>query len=88
MVVLTREELVAAVAEAVDHALNGHPRQLLTESEAAELLSISRRTLQRWAARGIGPPALALPSATPDAPPIIRYRRADLDKWAARHRRT
>jgi excisionase family DNA binding protein len=54
--------------------------RLLTTMEAADYLSVSRRTLTRWLAAGIGPPSIKLPSGA------RRYRRADLDRWLAEHR--
>lgn len=48
--------------------------QLLTETEAAELLSLSVRTLQAWRYSGSGPRYCRLGRP-------IRYRRADLLAW-------
>ena len=47
---------------------------LLTESQAAELLQISIRTLQAWRLRRSGPPYVQLGRA-------VRYRRSDLMGW-------
>ena len=53
--------------------------RLLTTLEAADYLNVSRRTLTRWLAEGIGPPSIKLPSGA------RRYRKADLDRWIAEH---
>ena len=59
---------------------DGQGERLLTTAEAAEYLSVSRRTLTRWLAEGIGPPSIKLPSGA------RRYRKADLDRWIAEYR--
>lgn len=48
--------------------------QLIVESQAAELLKLSCRTLQAWRPLGIGPPYVRVGRA-------IRYRRGDLIAW-------
>ncbi len=48
---------------------------LLTEVQAADLLSLSVRTLQAWRTRQFGPPYVRAGRA-------IRYRRHDLFAWA------
>lgn len=58
----------------------GRGERLLTTIEAADYLNVSRRTLSRWLADGIGPPSIKLPSGA------RRYRKADLDRWIAEHR--
>lgn len=50
---------------------------LLTPAEAAERLNISLPTLKLWRTQKHGPPALRLSVRT------IRYRREDIDAWAA-----
>ena len=60
-----------------DRASRGE--RLLTTEEAADYLNVSRRTLARWLAEGIGPPSIKLPSGA------RRYRKADLDRWIAEH---
>jgi predicted DNA-binding transcriptional regulator AlpA len=47
---------------------------LLNESEAAEFLAVSVRTLQAWRTRDAGPPFVRLGRA-------IRYRLKDLIDW-------
>ena len=47
---------------------------LLTESQAAQLLQISIRTLQAWRLRRSGPPYVQLGRA-------VRYRISDLMGW-------
>ena len=54
--------------------------RLLTTTETARYLRVSRRTLTRWIGAGIGPPSIKLPSGA------RRYRKADLDQWIADHR--
>jgi len=51
---------------------------LLTDAQAAALLSVEPRTLRLWRhTRGL--PHIRLTSK------VIRYRRADLDAWLGRH---
>ena len=50
------------------------PDKLLREGEAAELLSLSVRTLQSWRRQRMGPPYCAAGRA-------IRYRRQDVLDW-------
>jgi excisionase family DNA binding protein len=47
---------------------------LLREQEAADLLSLSIRTLQSWRIRSAGPPFVQVGRA-------VRYRRRDLIAW-------
>ena len=47
----------------------------LTESEAADYLGISKKTLQRWRFDHKGPAYAKLNGK------LIRYRLADLDEW-------
>ena len=49
---------------------------LLLESEAAEELRLSVRTLQRWRVEGGGPPFVRLGRHR------IAYRRQDIERWA------
>ena len=58
---------------------DGRGERLLTTLEAADYLNVSRRTLSRWLAEGIGPPSIKLPSGA------RRYRKADLDRWLTEH---
>ena len=52
--------------------------ELLTDTQAAALLSVEPRTLRLWRhTRGL--PHIRLTSK------VIRYRRADLDAWLGRH---
>ena len=50
------------------------PDALLGESETAQLLSVSTRTLQAWRLRGGGPVFVRCGRA-------VRYRRRDLTAW-------
>ncbi len=56
------------------------PDMLLTGREAAELLRLSQRTLERYRAAGTGPRYAALGRA-------IRYRRGDVLAWVERSAR-
>jgi excisionase family DNA binding protein len=56
--------------------------ELLTVEEAARYLRVTRRTLDRWRANGIGPPSIKLPSGG------RRYRRQDLDAYLEEHQET
>ena len=49
---------------------------LLTEVEAARVLSLSSRTLQAWRCRGFGPRFVRLGRA-------VRYTRQELKDWVA-----
>lgn len=51
---------------------------LLTEVRAAEIVSLSIKTLQAWRLRGVGP-------AYVKAGKAVRYRRADLVAWIGAH---
>jgi predicted DNA-binding transcriptional regulator AlpA len=51
---------------------------LLTQSETAELLRLSERTLERWRVVGSGPVFCKLGKR-------VLYRQADLDEWIASH---
>ena len=53
------------------------PTQLLNEIEVSKLLAVSRKTLQSWRWRRIGPKFLKLNSA-------VRYRYADLMEYLER----
>lgn len=54
----------------------------VTETEAAEILGVARRTLQDWRFRGVGPRYLAYSSRA------VRYRLSDLEEWMDAHVRT
>lgn len=55
-------------------AFSKDPDALLAEAHAAQLLSVSERTLQAWRGRNAGPPYVRAGRA-------IRYRRRDLIAW-------
>lgn len=52
-----------------------NPDQLMTETEAAEVLCYSVRALQNWRHRGGGPRFVKVSSRS------VRYRRSDLLAW-------
>ena len=56
------------------------PRLLVTSEEAAELLSVSPRTLARLTVPHGSLPALRIGTGRR---PIVRYRVADLEQWIA-----
>ena len=61
--------------------LNANPAdagQILTDEAAATLLAVQPRTIREWRTRR-GLPFVRI------TPKVIRIRRADLDKWLARH---
>lgn len=51
---------------------------LLTKQEVADLLHVSRRTIDRWAAAGKGPPSVVLPASG-----RRRWRRSAVLAWLA-----
>jgi len=55
-----------------------HPRphEYLREMAVAELLGVTRRTLEDWRRLGTGPPWVRMTRRS------VRYRRADVDAWA------
>ena len=55
-----------------------NPNQLLTETQASELLQIGVRTLQKWRVSGAGPGHLKLSRS-------VRYRLGDLHAWMDAH---
>jgi len=65
----------SADTSVANRAMNDIEDRLLTESEAAHLLNVSRRCLQGWRSRGGGPPFVRISAR------CIRYSRADLDRW-------
>lgn len=52
---------------------------LLTEKEAAKILSMSPKTLSLWRYQGTGPTFIKLGSS-------IRYQLNDLEAWVEQHR--
>jgi predicted DNA-binding transcriptional regulator AlpA len=47
----------------------------LTRDELAELAGVHRRTLEYWAARGLGPRPIK------HGPKLIRYHRGEVQAW-------
>ena len=58
--------------------MTDHPTYLSTR-QAAELLGLSPRTLERYRGAGEGPPYMNLG-------PRVRYARPDLDAWMKKRR--
>ncbi len=65
----------AAKASSTDHPKGSDHEQLLTETEAANLLNLTTRALQAWRCRGEGPKFIRISRR------CIRYRREDLLQW-------
>jgi predicted DNA-binding transcriptional regulator AlpA len=61
------------------HAEDAYWHSLIDERSAAEFLGITSRTMQAMRQRGGGPKYIRLSSR------CLRYRRADLAKWANDH---
>ena len=57
------------------------PEALLTQQQLADELQITVRTLERWRQEGTGPAFIRVGRSP-------RYRRADIDAWLERQRRT
>ncbi len=57
--------------------------ELLTEAEAAELLTVSISTMIRWRREGTGPPWFRLGGRHAGA---VRYRRDELLQWLEEQR--
>jgi predicted DNA-binding transcriptional regulator AlpA len=57
--------------------------ELLTEQQAAALLTVSIPTMARWRREGTGPPWFRLGGATKGA---VRYRRDELLAWLEQQR--
>ena len=51
--------------------------KLVNERQAAKILSVSPRALQKWRSNGRGPPFIRISAR------CIRYRLRDLAKWTA-----
>lgn len=68
---------VANDASMAAAAMEAAAPELLTTREAADVLRLSHRTMENWRQRNQGPPWVELPGRA------IRYRRRDLDDWAA-----
>jgi excisionase family DNA binding protein len=56
-------------------------QELLTQQQLAHELQVSLRTLERWRQEGTGPAFIRIGR-------FPRYRRADIDAWLERQRRT
>lgn len=51
--------------------------EFMTRDEVAEVARVHRRTLDKWAALGIGPRPIR------HGPRLIRYRRREVEAWLA-----
>ncbi|WP_447975510.1 helix-turn-helix transcriptional regulator [Nitrospira sp. Kam-Ns4a] len=54
----------------------------MTEEQVANMLQVSRRTLQAWRIRGGGPPFAKIGAR------MVRYRESDVAEWLATCTRT
>ena len=54
--------------------------ELLTPPEVAELLCVAPETISQWRFRRTGPPFIRVGNR------FVRYVRADVDAWLAKHR--
>lgn len=52
--------------------------RLLTSDEVADLLKVTRNTLERWRREGEGPPAMKIGRQ-------VRYDENELQTWLKRH---
>lgn len=52
-----------------------HPSPLMTETQAAEYLSLTNRALQAWRCQGRGPRFVKISARA------VRYRLEDLERW-------
>lgn len=55
---------------------NADPERLMTETEAAAFLGVTRRALQQWRLKGSGSMYVKISQR------CVRYRRIDLIKWS------
>ena len=86
----TREELRSLLFETIkrlDESAAERPPRLLTDTQAAKYLGVSRGTLEIWRARNYGPRCLELDGRGDGERKMIRYDIYDLDKWASEHPR-
>lgn len=51
-----------------------HGEEFLTIQELANLLNVSRGTLNKWRRNEVGPPELKVDNT-------VRFRRSDVDQW-------
>jgi Helix-turn-helix domain len=65
----------------VSNVSTANPDQHLDESQAAALLGVTVRSLQKWRLTGDGPPFVRMSSR------CVRYRVGDLQRWSASLRR-
>lgn len=66
---------ISQIASAHQRQMSGAPDVLMKESQAAKILCVSPRALQKWRSNGRGPPFVRISAR------CIRYRMKDLAKW-------
>jgi len=62
--------------ESCTSTLEVDPERLITETEAADFLGVTRRALQQWRLNGSGPKYVKISQR------CVRYRRIELIKWS------
>ena len=62
--------------ESTENTISVDPERLMTETEAAPFLGVTRRALQQWRLNGKGPKYVKISQR------CIRYRRIELIKWS------
>ena len=62
--------------ESYTNPLEVDPERLITETEAAAFLGVTRRALQQWRLNGNGPKYVKISQR------CVRYRRVELIKWS------
>jgi len=62
--------------ESTENTISVDPERLMTETEAAAFLGVTRRALQQWRLNGSGPKYVKISQR------CVRYRRIELIKWS------
>ena len=64
----------------MDHATTNPQNAVLTETEAAALLQVTRFALRKWRRSGLGPRFVRCGGR------LIRYMQADIDSWLSQRK--
>jgi len=62
--------------ESIENTIGVDSERLMTETEAAGFLGVTRRALQQWRLNGNGPKYVKISQR------CVRYRRIELIKWS------